>query len=131
MLHEERKLLIRKLFWSFLAVIGCIVCVKAFYELWELTVFFIGIELFIILFFICALSLSCKTYTYKDYEIIVYAGWFHHYIKVNKEIVDEHNTLISYVPITLETTLDSEEKIFARISTFNRISLKINDKLYH
>lgn len=121
MLGEEKKLLIRKLFWFFLTVIGCIVCVKAFYELWDLTISLICFEIIIILFFICALSLSCKVYTYKNYQIIVYAGWFHHYIKVNEEIVDEHNMLISYVSITLETTLDSGEKIFARISTFNRL----------
>lgn len=130
MLGEEKKLLIRKLFWFFLTVIGCIICGEAFYELWDLMIFLIYFELIIFIWFICALSLSCKVCTYKNYQIIVYAGWFHHYIKVNEEIVDEHNTLITFVPITLETTLDSGEKIFARISTFNRITLKINDKLY-
>lgn len=130
MLHEEKKLLTRKLFWFLLVVIGCIICIKASEDLWEWCTLLFLIELIIVVFFFGSLSLSCKTYTYKDYEIIVYAGWFHHYIKVNNEIVDEHNTLITYVPITLESTLDSGEKIFARISTFNRISLKINDKLY-
>lgn len=131
MLGEEKKLLIRKLFWFFLTIIGLLLCIKAFYELWELTIFIWLFELIIFICFNWALSLSCKVYTYKNYQIIVYAGWFHHYIKVNEEIVDEHSTLITYVPITLETTLDSGEKIFARISTSNRISLEINDKLYH
>lgn len=130
MLYEEKKLLIRKLFWFFLTAIGCLICIKAFKELWESVLLLIYIEIFIFSFFISSLSLSCKTYAYKDYKIIAYAGWFHHYIKVNGEIVDEHNTLISFVPITLSSTLDNGEKIFARISTFNSISLKINDKLY-
>lgn len=130
MLHEEKKLLTRKLFWFLLVVIGCIICIKAFKDLWEWFTLLFLIELTIVAFFFGSLSLSCKSYKYKNYRIIAYSGWFHHYVKVNEEMVDEHNTLITFTPITLESTLDSGEKIFVRISTLNSITLKINDKLY-
>lgn len=81
-------------------------------------------------FFISSLFLSCKIYDYNGAEIIVYAGWYHHYIKVSQVKLDEHNTLISFSPIVLSTTLGNGTKIQATISLTNRISLKINDQLY-
>lgn len=85
---------------------------------------------FILVFFIAVLLLSCKVYEYNGNSIVVYAGWFHHYIKVNGEKFDEHNTLTSYTPILLSCVLDDGAYVQATISRTNRISLKINNRLY-
>lgn len=82
-----------------------------------------------LLFFISALLLSCNVYLYNDKKIVVYAGWYHHYILVNGEKYDEHNTLISFTPITLTATLDDGSEVKATISLTNRVALKINGKL--
>lgn len=92
--------------------------------------FFIFADIFIFAFFIASLFLSYKIYDYNGAEIIVYAGWYHHYIKVSQVMLDEHNTIISFSPIILSTTLGNGTKIQATISLTNRISLKINDQLY-
>lgn len=83
-----------------------------------------------LLFFISALLLSCNVYIYNDKKIVVYAGWYHHYILINGEKYDEHNTLISFTPITLTATLDDGSEVKATISLTNRVALKINGKLY-
>lgn len=83
-----------------------------------------------LLFFISALLLSCNVYLYNDKKIVVYAGWYHHYILVNGEKYDEHNTLISFTPILLSASLDDGSEVKATISLTNRIALKINGKLY-
>lgn len=84
----------------------------------------------VLLFFISALLLSCSIYHYNDKTIVVYAGWYHHYILINGEKYDEHNTLISYTPITLTATLDDGSEVKATISLTNRVALKINGKLF-
>ena len=83
-----------------------------------------------LLFFICALLLSCNVYIYNDKKIVVYAGWYRHYILVDGEKCDEHNTFTSFTPITLSTVLDDGSEVKATISLTNRIALKINGKLY-
>ena len=79
--------------------------------------------------FIGALLLNYKEYNYNGKTISVYAGWFHHTLRIDGEIFDEHNTLIFYTAIDLSTTFEEQTKIEARISTMNRISLKIDGKL--
>lgn len=89
------------------------------------------IDLYIIVpFFIASLFLAWKQYDYNGNSIVVYAGWFHHYIKVNGEKFDEHNTLISYTAILLSCVLDDGTDVKATITRSNRISLKINNQLY-
>lgn len=85
---------------------------------------------FNLMFFICTLCLSCKIYEYNGNEIIVYAGFYHHYIKVNGTKMDEHNTLIYFTPISLSCTLNDGTDLAIVITTSNRISLKINNQLY-
>ena len=80
--------------------------------------------------FFCTMCLSCNVYRYKDTKIVVYAGWYHHYILINGEKYDEHNTLISFTPITLTDTLDDGSEVKATISLTNRVALKINGKLF-
>ena len=90
---------------------------------------FVFIPLTFVLF-ITSLLLSYKKYEYNGQTIEIYAGYYNHYIKVNGEKYDEHKTLVTFSPIVLSCTLESGDKIQATISLTNRVSLKINDKLY-
>lgn len=81
------------------------------------------------IYFINTLILSCKEYSYNGYEILVYSGYFKHYIKVNGEKFDELNAF-SFSLIVLSCSLPNDDYLEATISSFNRISLKINKKLY-
>jgi len=83
----------------------------------------------VILLFIGALLISYKEYEVEGKIVSVYAGWYHHTLRVDGEKFDEHNTIISYIPIKLSTTLNKKTKLEATISMTNRISLKVNDKL--
>lgn len=94
-----------------------------------ITLFIYG-DIFVLLFFICSLFLSYKNYEYNGNELVVYAGWYHHYVKVNGNKMDEHNTLFSYTAISLSCILDDGTDIKVIITTSNRISLKINNQLY-
>ncbi len=85
---------------------------------------------FTLIFFIASCLLSYKTYDYNGNEIVVYAGWYHHYIKVNGTILDEHNTITSFTPIRLSCVLEDQSFVEATISLTNRIALKINGNLY-
>jgi len=87
-------------------------------------------DIFLFIILLWTLSLSCKVYDLNEKELVVYAGFYHHYIKYDGTILDEHNTFQTYVPIYLSTTLDDGTYIEATISTLNRVSLKVNDKLY-
>ncbi|MBQ9486117.1 MAG: hypothetical protein IJU83_04685 [Clostridia bacterium] len=82
-----------------------------------------------IIMLIGASLLSYKEYDYNGKKISVYAGWFHHTLRVNGEKCDEHNTLVSWTPIHLSTTLEDGTQLDAIITLTNRISLKANDKL--
>lgn len=92
-------------------------------------VFFI-MSPFILILLICSLMLSYKVYDYDGNKIEVYSGWYYHYIKINGEKYDEHNTLQSFSPIYLSCMLDDYTTIEATISLSNRIALKINGRLY-
>ena len=100
------------------------------YPTYMATLVFVIIDIVAFAFFICSLLLSCKIYKYNNCKILVYAGWYHHYIKVNGVKTDEHNTFVSFVPIYLSCTLDDGTDIDATISMTNRIALKINNMLY-
>ena len=85
--------------------------------------------LIVLCWLLCAFMLSCKEYEYNDHHIVVYAGFVKHYIKIDGEKMDEYNTAVSFVPITMSTTLVSGEIIDATISLSNRISVKLNNRL--
>lgn len=91
---------------------------------------FIIIDIFMIFIFLGTMLMSCKVYDLDGKDLIVYSGLYRHYIKYDGTILDEHNTFQTYVPIYLSTTIDDETYIEVTISTMNRISLKVNDKLY-
>lgn len=95
-----------------------------------LIMLFIYGDIIVFVFFVNSLLLSYKTYEYNGNDIVVYAGWYHHYVKVNGIKMDEHNTLVSFTAISLSCTLNDGTNITATITTTNRISLKINNQLY-
>ena len=78
---------------------------------------------------LCVSFLSYKEYDYEHVNIVVYAGWTNHYIKINGVKVDEHITMVSFVPITLSATIETGDIVTATISLSNRISVKINNRL--
>ena len=85
--------------------------------------------------FIISLTLSYKETKYFDNEtstyktISVYAGFFHHWLKVNHILADEYNTSFFVTPIRLNTIIEENIKIDVTISTMNKITIKINTKL--
>ena len=143
--EEKRKLLVYRLIWLAVLATSIILTVKCYANLFgdspdidadgliALGIFALVLPFVDILafaFFIAALTFSCKTYYYKDNIIVVYAGFSHHYIKVNGKIVDEYVSSFAFTPIRLSHTLQDGSLINATVSLSNRITLKINDKLY-
>lgn len=127
---EKFKSIFYKIFMSvltfcYLIVLIIIVCVSPSPTYSEC---FASFFLCLILFLICSFLISYKEYNYKDRVISIYAGWYHHTLRIDGELCDEHNTLVSHTAITLSTTLDGEI-IEARITLSNRISVKVNNKL--
>ena len=51
-------------------------------------------------------------------------------LKMDGEVLDEHNTFATFTAIVLSCTLDDGTRLQATISLTNRIALKINDRLY-
>ncbi|MDE6356274.1 MAG: hypothetical protein K2L67_03425 [Clostridia bacterium] len=137
---EKSRLLVHRLIWGILLIIAAFISFLFWSGNLDVTdeVAFV-ILIYIILtfdsvtlvFFIASLLLTCKIYDYNGDEIIVYAGWYHHYIKVNGEKADEHNTIFTYTAINMSCTLDDGAEVWATISMTNRISLKINNRLYN
>ena len=82
-----------------------------------------------IIMFVGALFVQYREYEYNGKKISVYAGYFHHTLRINEEKFDEHNTFLAFTPIKLSTKLDEKTNIEATITLSNRVSLKINDKL--
>lgn len=82
----------------------------------------------LLLMFIGALMLSCKVYQFEGHQIIVYAGFCHHYIKIDDEKYDEHNTILTFSPINMSCVV-GEHHLEATVTLTNRISLKIDGRL--
>lgn len=75
-----------------------------------------------------SLFLRLREYDVDGIAVAGYAGWYHHYLIVDGEIVDEHNTFSSFVTIYLD--YDSPEHSYdMTISTSNAIRLKVDKKL--
>ena len=107
--------------------------VKSYYvelDLIEYIPIVLVVDIFVFCVFIGSLMCSCKEYEYDDYHIIVYAGWYHHYIKVDGEKMDELNTCASFKVIYLSCDLEDGTFLDATITSHNRITLKINNRLY-
>ena len=132
MLEEKKTIFICRIIWSVLMVIGLLVPIFAIdeEETFVLAVCCIFADIFILIFLISSFLYSCKVYEYNGNVIVVYAGYSHHYIKVNGEKTDEYISSIFFTPIRLSCTLEDGTHLAATVSLVNRISLKINDRLY-
>ena len=137
---EKSKLIFKRFLW-FLSLAICIVLTILMVQQIRndvdsddiylyLVYIFIVLDVFTFSFFIGSLTLNCKLYKYNGNKIVVYAGWYHHYIKVNGEIEDEHNTLLFLTPLTMSCCLEDGSQVNITITLTNRITLKINGKLY-
>ncbi len=91
-------------------------------------IFYVGVLPFAIAFLVASLLVNFKKYDLEGNEMIIYAGFYHHYIKINGEKYDEHNTLVSLVAILLSCEFNGNT-IESTISLTNRISTKLNGKL--
>lgn len=94
--------------------------------------FIISIYFFVfaLVFFICAFTnCRCKRYLFDGNEIVVYAGFRNHYLKVNGELCDEYVASICFSAIYLKTTVNGDCYVEAKISTANKISVQANGKL--
>jgi len=93
--------------------------------------YFTFMYLFLILaipLFISSLFLSYKEYFYNGIKISVYAGFFHHTLRINGIKQDEHSAFF-FIKIFLSTSLDGETLVEAKITSFNRIVVKVNGKM--
>lgn len=138
MQKEKKKILAHRLIWFVLLLSGVICTIKLLttsnvynFDIYDALMILFFYDLISVTLFIASFLLSCKNYEYDGNKIVVYSGWYHHYISVNGVIVDEYNTFTSLTPIWLSCTLSDDIYLQATISAFfNRIALKINDKLY-
>lgn len=91
-------------------------------------IYFFFVSIISACFAIGSLFLRLREYDVDGVVVVGYAGWYHHYLIVDGEIVDEHNTLSSFVTIYLD--YDSPEHSYdMTISTSNAIRLKVDKKL--
>lgn len=132
MLEEKKTILIHRIIWTTLMAIGILLPFVSRGEnvVLVLVMCCVFADVFILTFLIGSFFLSYKLYEYNGNVIIVYAGFSHHYIKVNGVKTDEYISSIYFTPIRLSCTLEDGTNIQATISLTNRISLKINDRLY-
>ncbi len=136
MLAEQKKILILRLVWASLFIFSLLFTIffklpqEEYADLVLSLKLTLGALLIIFTFAIaiCTLLVNCKVYQVNSHIIIVYAGFYHHYIKVDGEVADEHNTLITYTSIILSSALD-DDQISATISLTNRIAFKYQNRL--
>lgn len=95
----------------------------------------VGFLIIAIPIFIASLLLSYKEITWKGKKISVYAGFYHHTLRVDGELCDTHNTISTFSAIKLSTTIKDEAEtekesiVEATITLTNRISIKVDNKL--
>lgn len=140
MLYGKIKIAFYRLLFTFLLVAGVIAPIMlqnnasvlpggaAYFSVWLTAFIYTDAILFVV--WVSSWFLSCKGYKYDDKKIVIYAGWFHHCLKVNGRYMDEYNTFITFTPIDLSCVLNDGTPLQVRISLANRITLKINNQLY-
>ena len=143
--EEKRKLFIHRIVWFAILSLCVVFTIILFAQIFDdnsqlnndylilyliLPIIMPYLDLVMLAFFICTLTYSTKAYCYNGNVIVVYAGASHHYLKVNGVIVDEYVSSMAFHPIRLSSTLSDGSIINATVSLSNRISLKINNKLY-
>ena len=133
-MEEKQKIRAYRIIFSILIIAAVIITIclianldKIDSVLWLYVLYVVDVT--ILLLWINSLLLSSKMYRYQGKTITVYAGWYHRYIDVDGQIVDEHNTLITFSAIYLSGILSKDVTLEAVITLTNRITLKINGVL--
>lgn len=132
---EQKKILISRIGLLIIFIVSMPIACICFAKLdsdYGLIISIVGIYVAVFSFsFLLAslISVRCRVYYYNDNKIIIYGGFYKHYVKLNDEIVDEHNTLFCMTHIILEFDFDDGAKGMVRLSTTNHITFKINNKL--
>lgn len=132
-MDKKKFIFINRIVASIIFITLLVLCVVTFIDLSIPTacvIFCLFALLMQLIILIEAFLLSEKTYHFGGHKIVVYAGWYNHYITFDGEKVDEHNTIVTYSPIYLSCEIDGLY-LEAAISLTNRISLKINGRLYN
>lgn len=81
-------------------------------------------------FTFCAMLLNCKRFRIGEHYVVVYAGWTHHYLKIDGLKMDEKVELFSFTGITLTGSTAEGDQLEVYISrSTNHISLRRNGVL--
>lgn len=85
---------------------------------------------YIVPLLLTALFFNCKSYTVDGHSVVVFAGRMRHYIKLDGVLLDEKNSLIAFIPVSLSSVTPEGTVLEAYASGFiKRISLKVNHVL--
>lgn len=131
MIYEEKRIRKIRMIWAAILLANIISII--IFASNDTIIPFIVIPIFLLIFtlsiFISTFMINCRKYKINGHDIIIYAGAVWHYIKVDGEKTDEHNTLVSYTPISLSYTMEDGIELSVLISLTNHITFKMNGKL--
>ena len=116
------------LIWGLINVITITVGVVGFMKENYYSIYLYFPEIVFLIVFIFSFCISYKKYYFNDTEIICYAGWEKHLLIINGDLVDEHNTFLSFTPVEL-TYKDDNHEYYMRVSLSNSITVKVDGKL--
>lgn len=81
-----------------------------------------------------SLFIQCKTYTVLtqdggSYQIVVFAGSFHHYVKVDGRKLDEHREWWPFSSTFMRCTTPNGDFVEVSISAWRYIKVKVNNQM--
>lgn len=127
---EQIKLIAHRTISAILFVLSVVaVAICAVEEYYTLIILLGLLSLLFLLCLINAFTFSFKRYDLDGHEVSVYSGAYHHYIDIDGERFDEHNTIFSDTPIHMSCEFEGHY-IEVTISTFNMVAMKVDNKLY-
>ena len=130
MRSEQIKLIAHRTISAILFILSVVaVAICAVEEYYSIVTLLGLLSLLFLLCLINAFTFSFKRYDLDGHEVSVYCGAYHHYIDIDGERFDEHNTILSYTPIHMSCEFDGHY-IEVTISTFNMVAMKVDNKLY-
>lgn len=127
---EQIKLIAHRTISAILFILSVVaVAICAVEEYYTLIILLGLISLLFLLCLINAFTFSFKRYDLDGHEVSVYCGAYHHYIDIDGERFDEHNTIFIDTPIHMSCEFEGHY-IEVTISTFNMVAMKVDNKLY-
>ena len=134
MLKEKKFILVNLLVWFFasvfLIIFGYCYEPQDVYSIAPDTCIIFGFTFAICFIIMLFFGPKCKCYHYEKFNIVIYAGYRNHYLKINDEIYDEYVCSFVFSPIKLSASLENGTLLEATLSPSNTIKLKVNGKLY-